>query len=130
MNVLGFHHAAIQVRDVEKVASFYTQILRLPELRRFQREDASLRSIWVGTSTQGVPEDGFLAIEQAADSASSSGLGFSMVALRIEASERKALTQTLVAQGVRIERQTDWTVYVADPEGNLVGLSHYPDALP
>jgi len=41
---LGFHHAALQVRDVEKVASFYREVMGLSELRRFLRDDGSCSS--------------------------------------------------------------------------------------
>ena len=58
MDVQGFHHLAIQVRDVEKVTAFYRDVLGFSELKRHHRPDGSLRSIWVG-----VPGGGFLALE-------------------------------------------------------------------
>ncbi len=130
MNVLGFHHVAVQVRDVARVAAFYTELLQLPELKRFHRPDGSLRSIWVGTSTaQAQTQGGFIAVEGAEEGASGA-LGFSMVALRIEASQRRTIVEELTRRGHPIERETGWTLYVRDPEGNLVGLSHHPDDSP
>ncbi len=129
MNVLGFHHVAVQVRDVARVAAFYTELLRLPELKRFHREDGSLRSVWVGTSTQPEARGGFIAVE-GADAGAAGGLGFSMVALRIEAAHRRSIVDELARRGLPIERETAWTLYVRDPEGNLVGLSHHPDDTP
>lgn len=126
MNVLGFHHVAIQVHDVARVAAFYVELLQLPELKRFHRDDGSLRSIWVGTSSQPGSERGFIAIE-GNPSQGTGALGYSMVALRIDASQRQAIAAELKRKGLVIEKETGWTLYVRDPEGNLVGLSHHPD---
>ena len=128
MNVLGFHHVAVQVHDVAKVAAFYVELLQLPELQRFHRDDGSLRSIWVGTSNQPGPPQGFIAIEGIRPQTPEGALGYSMVALRIDARQRPAISLELARRGVTIERETAWTFYVRDPEGNLVGLSHHPDS--
>ena len=131
MNVLGFHHVAVQVHDVAKVAAFYTQMLKLPELQRFHRDDGSLRSIWVGTSNQAPIDPGsFIAIEGIRPQMPEGALGYSMVALRIDPSQRKAIVSELARQGLQLERETAWTLYLRDPEGNLVGLSHHPHAAP
>ncbi|MDP2270814.1 MAG: VOC family protein [Archangium sp.] len=130
MKVLGFHHVAVQVRDVARVAAFYTELLQLPELKRFHRPDGSLRSIWVGTGTaQAQTQGGFIAVE-GAEAGVSGAIGFSMVALRIEASQRRTIVEELARRGLPLERETGWTLYVRDPEGNLVGLSHHPDDSP
>ncbi len=126
---LGLHHVAIQVRDVERVAGFYVATLGLRELRRHLFEDGRLRSIWVSVSAE--PGDSaFLAVELATEETPAGTLGFSMVALRIAAAQREATEAALAARGVEIERRTGWTLYVRDPEGNLVGLSHHPDPVP
>jgi catechol 2,3-dioxygenase-like lactoylglutathione lyase family enzyme len=131
VNVLGFHHVAVQVHDVAKVAAFYVELLKLPELKRFHRDDGSLRSIWVGTSNQPqAGHHGFIAIEEIRPTTPDGALGYSMVALRIHASERRAIVEELARRGLLIERETSWTMYVRDPEGNLVGLSHHPDSAP
>ena len=128
MNVLGFHHVAVQVHDVARVAKFYVELLQLPELQRFHRDDGSLRSIWVGTSNQPGAAHGFIAIEGIRPQTPEGALGYSMVALRIDAAQRRAITLELTRRGVIIEKETGWTLYVRDPEGNLVGLSHHPDS--
>jgi len=122
MNTLGFHHVALQARDVTRVAEFYLRVLGLPETARHLRDDGSLRSIWVSVGGG----HGFLAIEAAASLEPAGALGFSMVALRIEPGDRAHLEATLAKHHVPIERESGWTVYVRDPEGNLVGLSHHP----
>ena len=123
----GFHHLALQVVDVERVVAFYREVLDLPELHRFQRDDGSLRSVWLGvTGGQTETQGGFLAIE-AQDGGPRGALGLSMVAFRIAAGQREDVVAHLAQRGVPIENQTGWTVYFRDPEGNLVGLSHHPD---
>ncbi len=126
MKTLGFHHIAIQVRDVQRVADFYVKTLGLTELRRFHRDDGSLRSVWVSAGEG----PAFLAIEAAPEVTPAGVLGFSMVALRIDAAARKNVIDELTRAGVTVEKRTGWTLYVRDPEGNLVGLSHHPDAAP
>ncbi|MBK7860694.1 MAG: VOC family protein [Archangiaceae bacterium] len=121
MRTLGLHHVAIQVHDVEKVAAFYRDVLRLPERVRYRRDDGSLRSVWIEASSDGT----FLAIEELRPGARGT-LGPSMVALRIDRDERAAWLEHFARAGVPIEKQSKWTVYVKDPEGNSIGLSHHP----
>jgi glyoxylase I family protein len=127
MPLLGFHHVAVQALDVERVAAFYRGVLGLTELRRFHHDDGALRSVWLSARTGGTEADGFIAVELAPHSSESrAGLGYSMVALRVDAAARAQLEADLSAHGVAIERRTTWTTYARDPEGNLVGFSHYP----
>lgn len=135
MDVQGFHHVAIQARDVERVTAFYRDVLGFPELTRHHRPDGGLRSIWVG-----VPGGAFLAIE-AADGAPEGAPedtpeatpfrhgrpGLLMLAFRIPRAERARTVEALTRAGVRLEHETKWTLYVRDPEGNRVGLSHHPE---
>jgi len=125
---LGFHHLALQARDVETVAAFYRDVLGLSETRRFHRDDGSLRSLWLAIGTSG-----FLAVEHLPSGApvAETALGLSMIALRIDPLTRGAVLAELTRRGVAVVKQTGWTIYVKDPEGTLVGLSHHPfDAPP
>lgn len=127
IEALGFHHLAVQVRDVERVAAFYRDVLGLSEVKRFSRDDGSLRSVWLAIAGAD-PSRGFLAVEHQPTGVAqpTPALGFSMIALRIDPSRRAAVVDALRAHGIAIVKQTGWTLYVADPEGNLVGLSHHP----
>jgi catechol 2,3-dioxygenase-like lactoylglutathione lyase family enzyme len=124
----GLHHVAVQVRDVERVAAFYRDALGLPEVARFLFEDGRLRSVWLAARAGGDGDlsGGFIAVERAADARPPGTLGFSMVALRIDPAAREATEAALAAKEIPVEKRTDWTLYVRDPEGNLVGLSHHP----
>lgn len=127
MDVQGFHHLAIQVRDVEKVTSFYRDVLGFPEMKRHHREDGSLRSVWVE-----VPGGGFLALEEVTGEPEPGPFrnerpGLFLLAFRITREGRARAVERLAGAGVALERETRWTVYVRDPEGNRVAFSHHPE---
>jgi glyoxylase I family protein len=126
VRINGFHHAAIEARDVEKVAAFFRDVLGLPEVVRHHRPDGTLRSIWLAAATDAEPGSPFIAVEEQPTHGVHAGAGWFMVALTIGAHERAAIHRTLLERGVKIDKETRWTIFVRDPEGNLVGLSHYP----
>ena len=126
MRTHGFHHLAIQARDVEKTTAFYRDVLGLPEQVRHLSPDGSLRSVWLS-----VPGGGFLAIEACegeppGDHFRTSRAGLHLFALRIERGDRDAVERELGERGVPVVFRTAFTLYVRDPEGNRVGLSHHP----
>lgn len=127
MRVLGFHHVAVQVRDVEGAAAFYREVLGLPEQVRHHRDDGSLRSIWLT-----MPGGGFLALEDCVGTPSIDDFrrdtpGLHLLAFRIAREERSGLERRIEALGVPIVHRTRWSFYVRDPEGNRIGLSHHPE---
>jgi len=132
----GVHHAAIQVRDLEAAERFYVGVLGLPVLRRWPSPSGGERSLWVGAAATG---QAFLALEvvpaadgqptATEDPARSGRPGHHLLALRIARSERAAWEGRLTAAGVPITGRSDFTLYVCDPEGNRLGLSHFPDAV-
>lgn len=127
MDVQGFHHVAIQARDVERVTAFYRDLLGFPELTRHHRPDGSLRSIWVG-----VPGGAFLAIEAVTGPLPEEAFrherpGLLMLAFRIPRAAREVAVQAFARAHIPLEHETRWTIYVRDPEGNRVALSHHPE---
>ena len=129
----GVHHVAIAVRDLRALEAFYAGVLGLPILRRWPSpgDEKRDRSVWLDLG-----RGAFLALERVAD-ANGAGeratspdpaLGYLMIALRITPAARAHWEARLAAAGVAIVHRTDYTLYVADPEGNRIGLSHWPDA--
>jgi glyoxylase I family protein len=118
------HHLAVVVADLGRSERFYCGLLGLPVERRHVDDRGQPRSLWVGL------EDGlFLAIEKgdgAAPTRADSAPGWHCVALKIEPEQRAAWRTKLEAAGYPIVRETTFTIYVRDPDGQLVGLSHYP----
>jgi catechol 2,3-dioxygenase-like lactoylglutathione lyase family enzyme len=123
---LTFHHVAIQCSDLESCERFYREELGLEVVRRWPRPEGGDRSVWLAVG------EGFLALERAAEKPRASPWrdgkpGLHLVALRIQPSERARWEARFAARGVGVVHRTRWTLYVRDPEGNRVGLSHHPD---
>jgi catechol 2,3-dioxygenase-like lactoylglutathione lyase family enzyme len=121
------HHLAVVVAELGRAEAFYAGVLGLPVLKRWEDDAGRPRSVWVALG------DAFLAIEVAASGGprrADEAPGHHCVALAIPAAERGAWRERLRAAGHPVERESAFTLYVRDPEGNLVGLSHYPDAAP
>jgi catechol 2,3-dioxygenase-like lactoylglutathione lyase family enzyme len=125
VRILGFHHSAIFVRELERVALFYREVLGLSEMARHRREDGTLRSIWLA-----IPCGGFIALEENPEPSSAAlrrgSSGLALLALGISAADRKRVTEELARRGITIVKQTEWTLYFDDPEGNHLALSHHP----
>lgn len=128
--VLGLHHLAIQCAELDPCERFYRDVLGLPVVQRGDDEQGRPRSVWLGLGG-----GAFLALERADGPVDrrpwrDPRAGLHLVALRIEASRRQAWEERLAAAGVEVVHRTRWTLYVRDPEGNRVGLSHHPEDAP
>lgn len=114
------HHVAIRAIDVAVVARFYRDVVGLAPLP-CPRPDAMWLRLGGGT----------LMVEPARAGAVGSDdgePGLFLLAFRIAPDERAVWRSRLRAAGVEIESESAFTIYVRDPEGNRVGLSHHPDA--
>jgi catechol 2,3-dioxygenase-like lactoylglutathione lyase family enzyme len=136
LRVRGHHHLAIQVKDLPRAERFYVEVLGLPVIRRWSREDggAGERSLWLSVGQAGSAEHGdeFIALEACDVDRLPTPFrdphgGLHLLALRIPAVDRRAWEQRLATLGIEIAHRTRWTLYLRDPEGNRIGLSHYPD---
>lgn len=124
---LRAHHLAVKVRDLVRAEAFWSGALGLPVMRRQEDESGAPRSIWLSLG-EGV----FLAVERAETDEplrADGSPGWHCVALGIDASERESWRARLTQHGHAIVRETAYTLYVRDPEGAIVALSHYPHAL-
>ena len=120
------HHLAIKVADLTRAERFYTQILGLPVVRRWPAEEGD-RSLWLDLGA-----GAFLALERSAGSAeplAEDAAGLHLLALSIDRSDRQMWIDCLSEAGVAIYRKTAFTLYCQDPEGNRIGLSHWPDSI-
>jgi glyoxylase I family protein len=125
MDVAGVHHVAVKVSDLARAEVFYVGVLGLAVLRRWPGADGSERSLWLDLG-----KGSFLALERSdgpGDAKSENGSGIHLLALQIPRCDREPWIAALAQAGQRIYQQTDFTIYVQDPEGNRVGLSHWPD---
>lgn len=125
---LALHHVAIQCADLDRCERFYREVLGLPVLRRWPRAEGGDRSVWL---TAGAGEEGFIALERAEDAPERRAWrdgkpGLHLLALRIAPAERSGWEDRLEAAGVLVVHRTRWSIYFHDPEGNRIGLTHYP----
>lgn len=129
MQVLGVHHLAIKAEDVSRVAAFYRDVLGLPEQTR-HHDGRGLRSIWLtaGEAILMIERSGTPGGARAAFEEDPAGLH--LLALRIPAEAREAWRERLAAAGAPVRKETQHTLYTADPEGNRVGLSSWPGSTP
>jgi glyoxylase I family protein len=120
---LALHHLAVTVVDLDRAERFYAGVLGLPVIRRWDDAAGAPRSVWLGLGA-----GAFLAVERAAErEVSARGPGWHCVALGIAPSERASWRERLAEAGFPVERESDFTIYTRDPEGNRVALSHFPD---
>jgi len=126
MNVEGVHHIALQVRALAPMVAFYREVLGLRVLAEHPGPDGTPRSVWLGLP------GAFLALETVVAEAPlptpfRNGVpGWFLLALRIAPAERVRVREELERARVAVEHETRWTLYVRDPEGNRVALSHHP----
>ncbi len=127
MSSRAVHHLAVVVAELARAERFYVEVLGLPVLRRWDDDHGTPRSIWLELGG-----GAFLAVERAAEPTgarrSELAPGHHCLALCVEVSEREPLRKALAAAGHPVVRESAYTLYVHDPDGNLVGLSHWPDA--
>lgn len=128
MIVEGLHHVALQVRALGPMVAFYKEVLGLSVLAEHPGADGRLRSVWMGLP------GAFLALETVTSALPppapfrNQAPGWFLVALRIRPADRARVRAELEQAHVPVEHETPWTLYVRDPEGNRVALSHHPDA--
>lgn len=111
--------------DLTRAEQFYCQVLKLEVIKRWPWPDGrpGERSLWLRLAP------GFLALEACDGPAVEKpfrdpGGGIHLLALSIPASERASWEARL---GPRIIHRTSYTLYVQDPEGNRIALSHHPE---
>ena len=121
----GLHHLALVTADVARAERFYADLLGLACLRR--QEDAhGLRSVWLDLGGEA-----FLALERAdleGPLRTDAAPGLHCLSLSIARHDRIRVKEMLEDMGYPAVRETAFTFYVRDPDGILVGISHYPYA--
>ena len=126
MSPTHIHHLAVKVADLARAEAFYSGLLGLAVLERWPMPDGrGERSLWLDLGA-----GAFLALERAEEAGagkSEDAPGIHLVALHIARTEREAWIAKLTQAGHPVYHQTDYTLYVRDPEGNRIGLSHWPD---
>jgi catechol 2,3-dioxygenase-like lactoylglutathione lyase family enzyme len=109
---MKIHHVALRTRKVARVVRFYRDVLGLRVLRETER------STWLAMGRA------ILMIERAEKSEPAIPRGtkeFFCFAVRTKRDVSRFKTR------VRVEDETDFTIYFRDPDGRRVGVSCYRD---
>jgi len=118
MDVLGIDNLMITVPDLDAAKEFYGAVLGLPEKFTFP----GIVGFRIGAE-----EPGLVVREGAAEQPSGNPR------LWLEVPDARAVAEELAADGVEIlaeplQLRTGWLVEVADPFGNVIGLTDYTAA--
>jgi glyoxylase I family protein len=121
----GLHHIAVKVADLARAEAFYVGVLGLAVLRRWPSSNVHQdRAVWLDLGG-----GAFLALERSEGGPEKpeDAAGIHLMALHIRREQRAVWAAKLSQAGYPIYHQTDYTLYVRDPEGNRIGLSHWPE---
>ena len=123
---MRLHHLAVLVSDLAAAERFYARVLGLSVERRWDDDHGAPRAVWFRLDGEArlMLERATAAGPRRVDGAP----GWHCVALAIESSAREEWRSTLVSEGFPPHAETAHTLYVRDPDGNVVALSDYPSA--
>ncbi len=125
----GIHHLAVQCHDLIGMARFYERVLRLPVVRRWPNDNPEHpgdRAVWLGLGTSVIALER-VDVPAAPPEWRSQAPGLHLIALQIFSWSRQLWRDHLALHEVPILYESAWTLYLRDPEGNRIGLSHFPD---
>ena len=136
------HHIALIVDDLNKTEEFYGTILGLPIEKRWTFPDGSPRSVWLslGSNTRlmlekktpscvklNKPESTRLTQHHTQQNTLKNlQHGWHLLALTISHTQRTLWKKHLQEHSIEVTEESDFSIYIQDPEGNPVALSHWP----
>lgn len=129
INVRGVGHVVLKVRDLDRSAKFYREVIGLKEVARFQG-----RMVFFSATGQNHHDLALLGVGPGAPGPQQEGVGLYHVALKIgdRLEDLRAARVHLEAHGITKIRVTDHrvsqSIYLNDPDGN--GLELFVDADP
>jgi glyoxylase I family protein len=127
MQLSGLHHLALKARDPIALAAFYREVLGLQETT-VHHDARGVRSVWLsaGTTILMVERSEAGPRTEEARAFEDDPPGWHLLAFAIPAEEREAWRTRLEQAGAAVVRQSAFTLYALDPEGNRFGLSSWP----
>ena len=115
---MRLHHVALVVTDLGRAERFYVDVLGLEVERRWTDDAGAARSTWLTL------EGGALLMLERVESAARAHC----LALAIDRGSRESWEKKLKEAGFPVQTSTAFTLYVMDPDGNRIALSHHPEA--
>lgn len=119
------HHLAVVTADLGRSEAFYVDVLGLPVRARHDDDRGVARAVWLG-----LEGGAFLALERAAKEEpkrDDAAPGLHCMALAIRRVDRDAWRTWVTLHGYAPVRESAFTLYLRDPDANLIGLSHFPE---
>lgn len=120
---MNIHHIAVASLDPESLSVFYESVFGWKRVKGGNPE-----SVWLDA------QGSILMLEKSSipqRTISAAFLekypGYHLISWSIPLEERSYWIEKLTQLGIIIEMETDYTIYFTDPEGNRIGLSHYPE---
>lgn len=124
MSDLKIHHIALKTKNVESLSDFYSTVLGLEERDRHFFPSGELRSVWFRLGHSILMIEHLEADSAKKTSSAESDLpGWHLLSLTIPSTRRKEWKSKLEKQGIAIQKESDFSLYFLDPEGNRLALT-------
>lgn len=127
IDVLGFDHVALNVRDLNKSLEFYTKIFGLKITGREYSKPGVEYFLDCGDSLLGLIQGNDAEEKHLLQDG---GVGGNHVSFRVETKEFDRIVEEIKKQGLTItfvkKREKSWSVYFLDPDGNKLEMTAWP----
>ena len=133
IEVQGFDHVAVNVRDIDKAVEFYGKIFGLKVTEREPSKPGIEYFLDCGPSLLGIIQAKDLERQHHFEN---DGVGANHFSFRIHAKDFDAMVKRLEENNVKIEfakkREKSWSLYFYDLDGNKLEVTSWPreDGLP
>lgn len=121
------HHIALLVDDLPRAESFYRDCLGFSVERRWPGPGDGDRSVWLCLN-----HGARLMLERSSPGhprRAPQGAGWHLIALTIPSEDRANWKAHLERHNVPVIEESEFSLYIEDPEGNRVALSHWPEPM-
>lgn len=127
IQIHGFDHVAINVRDIDKAVEFYRKIFGLKVTEREPSKPGAEYFLGCGPSLLGIIQARDLEQKHHFEN---DGVGANHFSFRIHAKDFDAMIKRLEEHGVKIEfakkREKSWSIYFYDIDGNKLEVTAWP----